>query len=128
MSGVAGRGRRTRGPAETPASRVSGAPSAAEREVARAASAALRAAIADPSTMGEPSVMHVDYAHPRRSAWITTWPGLPGFVRADGQTGRSYTHDALPGWEYRRHEIKAEMIPDLDLLAERSEWPTVATR
>ena len=72
--------------------------------------------------------MHVDLCRPRRAEWITTWPGLPGFVRVNGKGGTTYAHAALPGWEYRRHEIKAEMIPDLDALAERGERPTMPTR
>lgn len=112
----------------TPASLVSGPPTAEERDAARVAAAALRGAIADPSTMGTASVMHVDYSRPRRAEWITTWPGLPGFVRASGSAGRRYTHALLPGWEYLRHEIRSEMIPDLDALAARGERPAVATR
>ena len=105
--------------------RPDGTPTAEEREKARAAAAALRRAIADPSTMGAKSVMHVDYSRPRRADWLTTWANLPGFVRASGPV---YRHALLPGWEYRRHEVKAEMIPDLEALAERGVRPTEATR
>ena len=78
--------------------------------------------------MGRASVMHVDYSRPRRAEWVTTWPGLPGFVRAHGSAGPRYTHDLLPGWEYLRSEIRSEMIPDLEALAERGVRPTVPTR
>ena len=77
--------------------------------------------------MGKPDVIHVDYSG-RRAEWITTWPGLPGFMRADGSSGRRYTHVALPGWEYQRREIVSEMILDLEDLAERGERPTMPTR
>ena len=82
----------------TLASRVSAPPTAEEREMAHAAAAALRGAMADPATMGTASVMHVDLSRPRRAEWFTTWPGLPGFVRASDWSGRRYTHALLPGW------------------------------
>ena len=91
----------------------------AERVAARAAAAALRLAIADPSTMGAKGVGHIDFARPRRAVWFTTWANLPGFMRSLDRGGRSYSHALLPGWEYRRHEIRSEMIPDLEALAER---------
>ncbi|GLS44424.1 hypothetical protein [Methylobacterium brachythecii] len=94
-----------------------------ERRIAGEAARDLRAAIADPSTMGVKGVMHVDYSRPRRSEWLTTWSNLPGFFRS----GRHYTHACLPGWVYARHEIKAEMIPDLEALAERGVRPIEAT-
>lgn len=113
---------------KAPRTRARAAPSPPtdqEREQARVAVAALRQAIADPSTMGKQSVMHIDLARPRRGVWLTTWANLPGFVRASGPI---YSHVLLPGWEYRRHEIRSEMIPDLEALAERGVRPTEATR
>ena len=103
-------------------------PTAEERETARVAAAALRAAIADASTMGEQSTMHVDRSRPRRGEWWTTWSNLPGLARIIGAGAVSYRHELLPGWEYTRAEIRAEMIPDLEALAERGERPTEATR
>ena len=91
------------------------APTPQEREQARVAVTALRNAIADPSSMGTRAVMHIDYARPRRVEWLTTWANLPGFVRASGPV---YRHALLPGWQYRRSEVVAEMIPDLGALAE----------
>jgi hypothetical protein len=85
-----------------------------------------RAAIADSTTMGERGVMFVDFSSPggrRRGECRETWANLPGFVRV----GRRYRHELLPGWEYRRAEVKAEMIPDLEALAERGVRPTEAT-
>ncbi|PZO81628.1 MAG: hypothetical protein DI629_03565 [Mesorhizobium amorphae] len=99
-------------------------PTDAERETARQAAAALRLAIADPSTMGAHSVMHVDLARPRRGEWITTWANLPGFFRVN----RHYGHECLPGWVYERSEIWPELIPDLEALAERGERPTMGER
>lgn len=98
-------------------------PTQEERETARAAAAALRLAIADPTTMGARSTMHVDYCRPRRAEWITTWSDLPGFARVNNV----YHHASLPGWQYARAEVLAEMIPDLEALAERGERPTEAT-
>lgn len=71
--------------------------------------------------------MHVDLSRPRRGEWWETWTGLPGFVRVNGRRGH-YHHSCLPGWIYQRHEIVAEMIPDLKTLAERGVRPTEATR
>ena len=98
------------------------APTMRERAEAAIAARALQAAIADPSTMGEQRVLHIDYSR-RRAEWVTTWTNLPGFSRVNGE----YHHRYLPGWKYARHEIVAEMIPDLDLLAERGVRPTEAT-
>jgi hypothetical protein len=98
-------------------------PTAEERAQAFAAAAALREAIADPTTMGAKSVAHIDLARPRRGLWMATWANLPGFVRSNGR----YSHALLPGWEYARNEIRAEMIPDLEALAERGVRPTEAT-
>jgi hypothetical protein len=94
-----------------------------ERAVAAKAARALQAAIADPTTVGEKMVAHIDYTR-ARSEWITTWENLPGFMRING--GR-YIHASLPGWQYSRREVQAEMIPDLEALAERGERPTEAT-
>ncbi len=97
-----------------------------ERRIAGEAARALRAAIADPSTMGAKTVAHVDLARPRRGEWWESWANLPGFWRINGRNGR-YLHDSLPGWSYARAEIRAEMIPDLEALAERGVRPTEAT-
>jgi hypothetical protein len=104
-------------------------PTAEEREQARLAAAALRAAIADPTTMGERIIAHVDFGRPRRAVWLVTWRALHGFTRTH-EPGRPalYSHRFLPGWEYTRAEIVAELIPDLEALAERGERPTVPTR
>ena len=96
-----------------------------ERAAAAEAARALRQAIADPTTMGDRRDMHVDFCRPRRGAWFTTWQNLPGFSR---ESGSRYTHALLPGWEYLRHEIRSELIPDLEALAERGVRPTEATR
>lgn len=101
-------------------------PTAEERQRAREAAQALRAAIADPGTMGAKAVAHVDRARPRRGEWWETWANLPGFVRINGTRGR-YAHTCLPGWSYTRAEIRAEMIPDLEALAEHGVRPTEAT-
>ncbi|TGD98073.1 hypothetical protein [Methylobacterium nonmethylotrophicum] len=98
-------------------------PTMQERAAAAIAAQALRAVIADHTKLGTRSVMHVDMSRPRRGVWIEWWSGVPGFRRENGR----YEHDLLPGWSYTRAEIKAEMIPDLEALAERGERPTVAT-
>lgn len=97
-------------------------PTMQERAAAAIAARALRAVIADHTKLGERSVLHIDYSR-RRSEWIERWSGVPGFARVNGR----YQHDLLPGWEYRRAEIRAEMIPDLEALAERGVRPTEAT-
>lgn len=99
-------------------------PSDAERALARAAAAALRAALADPSTMGERWAAHLDFNRPRRGEWWETWRNLPGFVRVDGWC---YRHDCLPGWQYAAYEVRHELIPDLEALAERGAWPNDRT-
>ena len=101
-------------------------PTADERRIAGEAACALRAAIADPSTMGAKSVTHVDLARPRRGEWWESWANLPGFWRINGRQGH-YFHECLPDWTYARAEILAEMIPDLEALAERGIRPTVET-
>jgi hypothetical protein len=101
------------------------APTAEERILARQAAVCLRTALANPSLRGERTVIHVDLRRPRRGEWWETWSRLPGFTRVNG---RAYRHALLPGWEYLAAEVRAEMIPDLDHLAETGERPKVATR
>lgn len=98
-------------------------PTIRERADAAIAAQAMRAAIADPSLMCKPSVMHLDLARPRRGECWTTWSNLPGFVRVNDR----YRHALLPGWEYARAEVVAELIPDLEALAEHGIRPTEAT-
>lgn len=100
-------------------------PSEQERADAAVAVAALKAAIADPTTMGERSIAHLDLARPRRGEWWETWSNLPGFTRINGSR---YSHRLLPGWEYTKTEVRSEMIPDLEALATRGVRPTEATR
>lgn len=100
-------------------------PTIEERDRARVAATSLRAAIADPTTMGERTVMHIDLARPRRGERWTTWKNLPGFSSINGER---FIHELLPGWEYTRPEIRAEMIPDLEVLAEHGVRPVEATR
>lgn len=100
-------------------------PTDEERTQAAVAAAALLAAIADPSTMGERTVVHLDLVRPRRGEWWETWSNLPGFTRINGSL---FTHSLLPGWEYTRAEIRSELIPDLEALATRGARPTEATR
>ena len=102
-------------------------PTPKERDQARAAAAALRQALADPTTMGAEAVVHVDFCRPRRGAWFSTWENLPGFLRENAGSATRYSHTLLPGWEYSRAEVKAEMIPDLEALAELGVRPTEAT-
>lgn len=99
-------------------------PTMEERQRARDGAVALRKAIADPSTMGEQTNAHVDLCRPRRGEWWTMWANLPGFRRVNGSR---YSHACLPGWTYARSEIKTELIPDLEALAERGVRPTEAT-
>ncbi|MEE7463423.1 hypothetical protein MFUR16E_20370 [Methylobacterium fujisawaense] len=101
-------------------------PTEDERRRAGEAAQALRAAIAHPSTMGAKSVAHVDLARPRRSEWWESWANLSGFHRINGKAGR-HIHALLPSWSYTQREIRAEMIPDLEALAERGERPTEDT-
>jgi hypothetical protein len=95
------------------------------RADAAAAADALKKAIADSSTMGVRSVAHIDLSRPRRGEWWETWANLPGFTRINGVR---YRHDLLPGWEYERSELRTELIPDLEALAEHGVLPTEATR
>ena len=101
--------------------------SPADRVAARAAADALRLAITDPTTMGAEAVVHLDLCRPRRAVWVHTWANLPRLTRTHSGSGIAYTHDLLPGWEYARSEIRSEMIPDLEVLAEHGVWPTEAT-
>jgi hypothetical protein len=88
--------------------------------------AAIRAAIADPTTAGEPSIVHIDFARPRRGAWFRTWGNLPGLMLDIGR--KVYSHTLLPRWEYTPREMKTEMLEDLDRFAETGEQPKEATR
>lgn len=98
-------------------------PTMFERADAAIAARALRAGLTDPSAMGERTVMHVDLARPRRGKCWETWAALPGFARVNGR----YRHVLLPGWEYTQAELAAEMVTDLEALAERGVRPTEAT-
>lgn len=98
-------------------------PAMRERADAATAARALRAAIADPTTMGERSVMFVDFGRPSRGECRVTWTGLPGFCRV----GDRCRYELLAGWEDTWAEVRAEMIPDLEALAERGVRPTEAT-
>lgn len=97
-------------------------PTMKERQKAREAAQALRAVIAREMPMGEQMTAHIDYSR-CRSEWITTWTNLPGFLCANGR----FRHVCLPGWEYTKVEVRTEMIPDLEALAERGERPVEAT-
>ena len=98
-------------------------PSMADRAVAARAARALRAAQADPSSRGEKSVIHIDLSRPRRGVWVTTFQNLPGYSIENG----AHMHALLPGWQYTEDEVWFEMIPDLEVLAERGVLPTEAT-
>jgi hypothetical protein len=93
-----------------------------ERAAAAVCARALKAVLGG-APLGDPTTAHIDMSRPRRSLWITRWANVPGFSRVNG----FYEHDLLPGWRYTRAEVKAEMIPDLELLAERGVRPTTAT-
>lgn len=97
----------------------------ARRQAADAA-AAIRRAIAEPSTAGERSTVHIDMSRPRRGVWLATWANLPGLTLDAGR--RVYSHVLLPGWEYTPAELRGEMIADLERFAETGERPKVATR
>jgi hypothetical protein len=97
-------------------------PTREERERARQAAQAMRAVAAGEMKAGERGVMHIDFTR-RRSAWLVTWANLPGFFFSAGK----YSHACLPGWTYTRAEVRSEMIPDLEALAERGVRPTEAT-
>lgn len=98
-------------------------PTMQERAEAAKAARALRAAIADPSTMGEPLRAFVDSTLRGHSGLLTVWDSLPGYRILNGR----HMHLLLPGWTYTRAEVVAEMIPDLEAPAERGVQPTEAT-
>lgn len=98
-------------------------PTMRERADAAIAARALRAAAADPAAAGAPATVFLTLARPRRGERRTSWANLPGLVRVND----AYHHALLPGWQYARAEIAAEMIPDLEALAERGVRPTEAT-
>jgi hypothetical protein len=98
-------------------------PTMEERAAAARSARALRGVTERSEALGEPSVMHVDYSRQRRSEWIMTWANLPGFRRVNGH----FQHDLLPGWQYTRAEVRSELIPDLEALAERGVRPTEIT-
>jgi hypothetical protein len=96
------------------------------RSDAAKAAAAIRRAIADPSSAGERSVVHLDLARPRRGVWLATWTNLPGLTLDCGR--RAYSHALLPKWEYAVAEMRTEMIEDLEHFAATGEQPKAATR
>ena len=96
------------------------------RPEAALAAESIRWWIADPLAGGAESVVHIDFARPRRGGWFRMWANLPGLML--NITTGAYTHALLPGWEYTRSEMKTEMLDDLDLLARTGEQPKVATR
>lgn len=98
-------------------------PTMQEREAAAIAARALTAAIVDASTMGAHSVTFLDFGRPRRGECHITWANLPGFLQVNDR----YSHACLPGWEYTKAEIAAEMIPDLRALAEHGVRPCQVT-
>jgi hypothetical protein len=100
-------------------------PTPEERAKAREAAAMLRLFVADPSCCGTPAITHMDLSRPRRGIWLKTWIPLPGFAM---EFDVGFKHALLPGWSYTREELEAEMIPDLERLAETGERPTEATR
>lgn len=97
-----------------------------DREQARQSAAAIRAAIADPTTAGQAGVVHIDMSRPRRGLWFKTWSNLPGLML--DIAARQYTHTLLPGWQYTVREMRTEMLEDLDRFADTGEQPTQATR
>ncbi|WP_375408555.1 zinc-finger-containing protein [uncultured Methylobacterium sp.] len=99
------------------------APTQEERDAARVSARLIKSAIMHPEEMGEPFTAHLDLSNPRRGLWITTWANLPGLCRTNGL----YSHELLPGWVYKPAEVLAEMVPDLEALAERGVRPTQAT-
>ncbi|MGU3666133.1 hypothetical protein ACLBX9_18265 [Methylobacterium sp. A49B] len=98
-------------------------PTCQEREAAAVAAEALAAALADPTTRGERSVAFLDFSNLRRGECHITWSNLPGFLQVNDR----YAHACLPGWEYTKAEIAAEMIPDLRALAVHGVRPCLAT-
>lgn len=98
-------------------------PTMVDRAAAARAARVLRAAQATPSRRGEKSVVHIDLSRPRRGVWVATFANLPGYSIENG----AHMHTLLPGWQYTEDEVWAEMIPDLEALAERGVRPTEAT-
>lgn len=98
-------------------------PTLEERQKACEAAQALRAVANGEMMLTNQMDAHIDYSRPRRGEWVTTWGNLPGLSRVNGR----FRHACLPGWEYTRAEVRSEMIPDLEALAERGERPTEAT-
>lgn len=98
-------------------------PTMQERADAAIAARALAAAIADPSTWGESSVMFLSLGRPRRGECHVTWANLPGFLQVNDR----FQHACLPGWEYTRAEVELEMIPDLRAIAEHGVRPCEVT-
>lgn len=99
-------------------------PTTRERDRAGVAARELRERWGHPALMGERIAAHIDLARPRRAVWTVQWTGLPGFSRWNN----AFLHELLPGWEYTEAEILAEMVPDLERLAETGERPKAATR
>jgi hypothetical protein len=94
-----------------------------ERADAAIAARVLAAAISDPVTAGRSSVMFLTLGRPRRGERHITWSNLPGFLKVNDR----YSHACLPGWEYTKAEVEAEMIPDLRALAEHGVRPCLPT-
>ncbi|MCJ2051668.1 hypothetical protein [Methylobacterium sp. J-070] len=99
-------------------------PTQQDREAAAIAVEALTAALADPTMMGQRSVAFLDFSNPRRGECHITWANLPGFFQVNDR----YSHACLPGWEYTKAEIAAEMIPDLQALAVHAVRPCLPTK
>jgi hypothetical protein len=96
------------------------------REAARQAAIAIRRALTDPASAGEPMAVHLLLARPRRGTWMIGWANLPGFKLDRG--AQRYYHTLLPGWQYTAEEMKTELIADLEHFAATGEQPKEATR
>ena len=79
------------------------------------------------SSLGSSAKALAFQANVRQCCERSTWAHRSCFRSLD-RGGCVYTHALLPGWEYARREVVAEMIPDLDALAERGVRPTEAMR
>lgn len=97
-------------------------PTMQERAAAAVSARQLKAMLAG-APRGDERTAFIDGGRPRRGECIRTWGNLPGFIQGSG----GYRHVLLPGWQYKADEIGAEMIPDLEALAERGVRPTEAT-
>lgn len=97
------------------------APTMEERAAAAVSARALKAMLGG-APRGDEITAFIDGG--RRRECIRTWSNLPGFIQGSG----GYRHVLLPGWQYKADEIGAEMIPDLETLAERGVRPTEPTR